>query len=59
MIKATSEELATCSRCGRQDYHKDGIIDKMTQPDGGICGGVFRAPAKPQKSKSVTEDDHP
>jgi hypothetical protein len=35
--------LLTCDRCERRSDAKEGDIDMLPQPKGGICGGVFKA----------------
>lgn len=35
--------LAVCNRCGRQSWSEEsaGTEDRMIQPDGNPCGGLF------------------
>jgi hypothetical protein len=35
--------LAQCNRCGRKTWAQDQVNeeDRMTQPDGNPCGGLF------------------
>jgi hypothetical protein len=40
----TTEPVGACSACGRKawDLEQLGTLDKMHQPDGKPCGGIFR-----------------
>jgi hypothetical protein len=42
--------LAVCNRCGRQTWAatEAGREDRMTQPDGNPCGGMFREDYRPE-----------
>ncbi len=42
--------VARCKRCGRETVDIDlfGGEDRMTQPDGGPCGGIFNDPREGQ-----------